>query len=303
MPASRLARISTTVRFALLRAGFRVLGRLAPRWAAARAFLLYGTPARRPPRPPTVAGLTASAGHAQLGTRRVAFWQWGPKSDQKDHGGQNDPPAILLAHGWDGHAGQMRGFVAPLVAAGYRVVAFDQPAHGCSGGQRTHLLDFRDAMLAVAVAVGPVTAVIAHSLGATSTVLALDRGLGARSVVLIAPPLDPGEYVDAFAAALALPAPVATGVKQHVRDLLRADLGDVTPAALARRMTAAALVIHDTQDQAVPVAYGRTLAEAWPGAGFHAVTGLGHNRVLRDADVIARACAFATPGHAAAAAR
>ena len=41
-----------------------------------------------------------------------------------------DGPAVLLMHGWGGARAQMTGFVIPLLDAGYRVVAFDQPAHG-----------------------------------------------------------------------------------------------------------------------------------------------------------------------------
>ena len=39
-------------------------------------------------------------------------------------------PAVLLMHGWGGARAQMTGFVDPLLFAGYRVVAYDQPAHG-----------------------------------------------------------------------------------------------------------------------------------------------------------------------------
>ena len=45
-----------------------------------------------------------------------------------------DGPAVLLMHGWGGARAQMTGFVDPLLAAGYRVVAYDQPAHGESNG-------------------------------------------------------------------------------------------------------------------------------------------------------------------------
>jgi len=37
---------------------------------------------------------------------------------------------------------------------------------------------------------------------------------------------------------------------------------------------------------------GEALARAWPGAQFHATSGLGHNRILSDPAVIARAAAF-----------
>src|SRR5262245_12337611 len=50
-------------------------------------------------------------------------------------------PAVLLMHGWGGSRAQMTGFVDPLLFAGYRVVAYDQPAHGDSTGKITNLLE------------------------------------------------------------------------------------------------------------------------------------------------------------------
>jgi pimeloyl-ACP methyl ester carboxylesterase len=56
--------------------------------------------------------------------RHIAMWTWGARS--------KEAPAVLLAHGWGGHAAQMRAFAFPLLQAGYRVITYDQPAHGVS---------------------------------------------------------------------------------------------------------------------------------------------------------------------------
>src|SRR6476619_6407329 len=44
-------------------------------------------------------------------------------------------PAILLVHGWGGHAARLSRFVEPLEAAGFSVIAFDAPAHARSSGK------------------------------------------------------------------------------------------------------------------------------------------------------------------------
>src|ERR671918_336718 len=72
--------------------------------------------------------------------RLISTWRWGSR----------DAPAVLLAHGWGGNAAQMRPFVFPLLQAGYRVIAYDQPAHGVSGGRVTGLPDFADVLTLVA---------------------------------------------------------------------------------------------------------------------------------------------------------
>jgi hypothetical protein len=58
----------------------------------------------------------------------------------------------------------------------------------------------------------------------------------------------------------------------------------------------ALLVVHDRSDREVSFANAEQLAQTWPNATLHATTGLGHRRILRDDDVIARAVAFVQDG-------
>src|SRR5918999_654246 len=69
-----------------------------------------------PARVPTVPGADARPFQVTSGRYTLAAWTWG------------DGPLVLLAHGWNGDAAQLAGFVPPLLEAGFGVVAFDQPA-------------------------------------------------------------------------------------------------------------------------------------------------------------------------------
>src|SRR5215216_821091 len=82
-------------------------------------------------------------------------------------------PAVLLMHGWGGARAQMTGFVDPLLAAGYRVIAYDQPAHGESDGKMTNLLEIAPTMNLIAEREGTFDAIIAHSFGTLITSYAL----------------------------------------------------------------------------------------------------------------------------------
>lgn len=48
---------------------------------------------------------------------------------------------------------------------------------------------------------------------------------------------------------------------------------------------ATGLVIHDADDDEVPLADGQQIAELWPGAALTTTTGLGHRRIVRDETV------------------
>jgi pimeloyl-ACP methyl ester carboxylesterase len=182
--------------------------------------------------------------------------------------------------------------VAPLVEAGYHVVAFDHPAHGQSGGTRATYPKFTEALMTVARRVAPVHAVVAHSMGSTATILALARGLAVQRVVLVAPPAESMMYAWAFGRAIGLPERRTAGMIERIRILLGGSLDVLDAPRVAAGFQTPALVFHDREDPDVPYSHGQAIAAAWPGARLETVTGLGHNRVLRDPAVIQRTVDF-----------
>ena len=220
--------------------------------------------------------------------RRVAAWCW-------CHG-----PTALLVHGWEGRGAQLGGFVEPLVRAGLSVVAFDAPAHGDTAGHRLYLADLADCVVDVARAVGPLHAVVAHSLGAAAVVMAHQRGgVDARRNAMISPNAIISDAIARFARRVGL-----DDADRARFELQLAHSNGVTVEALGveqlvGRRDAALLVIHDRDDREVPFTHGERLAAAWCNAALHATTGLGHRRILRDEAVIAEVVAFAADGVAA----
>ncbi len=291
---------STNVRMSILpivRFAFRALGELAPEAAQKGAARLFFTPFGRAPRIPRVAGLVAQSMILPFeGEGRIHAFGWGTG------------PVVLLVHGWEGDAAQLSGFVAPLVAEGYRVVAFDMPAHGGSRhglAPRTNVVQMDAAIHCVIDAVGPIHAVVAHSLGGAASVLALSGGAGgaggsgetrkidARKVVLLAPVAEPSHFVRRAAAVVGLPRELRPGMLRHVRAQLGIDdLEALDVRRLAPSMSGELLVMHDPEDDDVPWEHGRGIAEAWPGGRLERAFGLGHAGMLRDRESIARAVAF-----------
>ena len=261
---------STTVRF--IRLATRAAGALAPGWVTEQAFLRFGRPHRHPNRweqAPAGSSRLDAAGH------EVALWEW--------NAGGRDP--VLLVHGWSGNAGQLRAFVGPLVERGHHVLAVDLPAHGASPGTFAAIPVFADVVGALLGRLRP-RAVIAHSLGATGTALALGRGVQPARVALLAPPLSAVGFVMQFAAAAGLSPELTRRFKAHVEGYVggfeAVDLRHHAPALGAVE----ALVVHDVGDAVVPVRSAHTLVAHWPGARLLETRGLSHDLVRRDPQVV-----------------
>jgi len=272
--AQELHRISTNVRF--------LTGSLLlPEYAAALAERLFLTPpAPRLPQSTFFDFLDAHAGFVEFRGRHLAAWRWGPP----------DAPAVLLAHGWGGYAAQMRGFVPLLLAQGYRVLAYDQPAHGLSEGKLTGLPDFAGALEAVAAHHGGVRHVITHSLAGAAVAMAISRGLRLKSAVLVSPPSDLVGYSRRFARWYWMPEPLRRAMQAAIEERFGVRWYEFEIQRLAPRLNAPALVIHDHRDAVVPWKQGAALARAWPGARLLSTVGLGHGRILEN-DAVARAAA------------
>jgi len=293
--AKPLSLNSTNVRFLfetlLRRAGLGASALLAPGLAGLWAERLFLTPPK--PRYPSSEFfdlIDARQSFLRHRGRHIASWRWGSP----------DAPAVLLVHGWGGRATQMRRFVAHLTAAGFRVIAYDQPAHGLSEGRLTGLPDFADVLLAVARHHGKVHAVISHSLGGPAAAIALARGLAASRAVLISPPSDLVGYSRRFARWLALPERVRRSMQAAIEERFGVRWSELEIARVAPLLRAEALVIHDRQDTQVPWRQGAALARHWPGARLMSTVGLGHGRILED-DAVARAAVDFIAGRSAVA--
>jgi pimeloyl-ACP methyl ester carboxylesterase len=250
---------------------------LAPRLSARALQRLFTTPMRWPTperERPWIA--RAHRGRVPIDAhRQVATYTWG-----------DEGPTVLLVHGWAGRASQLGVFAAPLRERGFRVVAFDAPGHGDADGKRSALPEFVTAVQRVAQHVGPLHAIVGHSLGAASTTIALHRGLRVHRAVFIAPPERPGRYLERAASWLGFSHDVARGTQTRLERHYGVKFDDMRGSELAPGLRTPLLVIHDPEDDDVPYSEGRRLAEAWPGAQLMTVHGLGHRRILRDAAVV-----------------
>jgi pimeloyl-ACP methyl ester carboxylesterase len=286
-PAPRVRYPSPPAGLRWLRLQLRVLSKVAPELAFRQAWKLFCTPRRLPAKHWEAAAL-AKARQRTVASESgpIAVYEWG----------QSTAPAVLLVHGWELRASFWRAWVKPLLAAGYRVVALDGPAHGASPGRQTTLKGFGGAVQAVVDTLGEVRAIVAHSFGAASVAglpVRLPAGQPLPRLVLLSAPIGPRAVAGRFADFLYLSNDFVARFAQYVEEATGrpADSFGVVqsgPGTGAQKV----LVVHDEADEIIPFSEGQQIAAAWPEATLHATRGLGHNRLLRDAGVVQTAVDF-----------
>ncbi len=294
MPNQKPERTSTlNERTFVFRAGRRLTGALGsafPALAAARAERRFLTP-RPTPVPPALAAAAASGAPVSFWFRggRLAGWRW-PSAVQQ--ASANRAPLVLFVHGWEGGGLQFGAWVRPLTEAGYDVVAFDGPAHGSSAGAVAHLLDFAAAARTVADSLGPVHAVIAHSMGAAATAIALAEGLRADRAVFLAPPDNLETRARSFGRFAGLPDRAQARFERRLAARIGRPLESVRLATLARLIRQPVLVFHDPGDPIIPWSEGASVAALLPEGELRTTRNLGHFRLLRAPELIEDALAF-----------
>jgi len=197
-------------------------------------------------------------------------------------------PAVLLMHGWGGARAQMTGFVNPLLSAGYRVVAYDQPAHGESDGKLTNLLEIAPTMDLVKEKEGNFDAIIAHSFGTLITSYALvNRNFpppcrlvyfGAFNQLL--------ESLPRFQVLANLSDEVTDGLRNMIYDNFGQGVLDaIVNETLVPQINIPALMFHDKSDNVTPVEDSRAIARVWKNAHFIETEGLGHRGALQSSEI------------------
>lgn len=278
--------LQTPAAFGLTAAGARALAPLSPSLAGLAAARLWFTPW---PVPVSDRALEKQA----LWLRSTEPLSFRTRDGHRLHGfAAGDGPNVLLVHGWGEWASNLGAFIDPLTKAGYRVAAFDLPGHGASSGSQTDAYVNAAAVRDAAAFLGGVHAIVAHSMGAHATTVALHRGLEVNAVALLAPVVRL-YTVELFKEMLSLPEAAARALKATIERRYGSSVWtDLSTELLAREIETPALLVHDPDDDQVAVGDVRMLAEAWNGARLVATEGLGHGRIIRDAHVIRHVVGF-----------
>ena len=271
----------------LARFGFGTLGRLFPQKAAQVAYHFFTKPRFRAVHKISDEILeSARIFEILYGRQMLKAYEWG-----------TGEKTILLAHGWESRGTALRSFVPGLLASGYRVVAFDGPAHGNSDGNRTNLVHFAGAIRAVVNQLGKVHGIISHSFGGASSVFFLTQlqpEYQLEKLVLVGVPSNMDMvFRDAFDM-MNLPKNVEREFEKLIGEILgNLPFNVANPEdTLGQANISDVLVVHDKFDEAVPFEAAERVHENFDHVSLLVTQGLGHFKLMKNPTVIQKVVDF-----------
>lgn len=211
----------------------------------------------------------------------ITYYSWG------------SGPCVVLVHGWSGRGLQLAAFAAPLVAAGFRVVAFDGPGHGNSPGSRTTIFELQQVLSDLAEKEGPVFGIVAHSFGVLVSALAIKRKLAVSKLVCISSPSSARYLLQSFCSTFNLSKNVEAGILSRFNVEFGEKLwDDISAIENLRNEKQPVLIIHDKEDSYVPCSNSRQLHAAIDTSEMMITTNLGHHRILREPIILEKVTEF-----------
>lgn len=272
--------------FRLIQLAFQAFGPLFPSRAAQYAFRLFTTPrinAKHKISDPILE--KAKIFEFLYGKYLLKGYEWG-----------SGDRIVLLVHGWRSRGTALRSFVPGLLEKGYKVVAFDAPAHGDSPGKRTTLPQFSGAVRAVLNHLGGVEGVITHSFGGASTIFALQEGtedFSIQKVVLIATPSSLENMADSFMASIHAPMAVIRRFYKIMENRIGIPLRQAHVSKFYPMINIGnALLVYDKKDEVVPFSEAQAILKRWPNTRLLATDGYGHYKLMKNPDVVKRVVDF-----------
>jgi pimeloyl-ACP methyl ester carboxylesterase len=204
----------------------------------------------------------------------------------------DSPKKVLLVHGWSGRGTQLFKIAATLAENGFSVVSFDAPGHGKSAGNASIMLEFIESIKEIDVKFGPFEAAIGHSLGGMALFNAVKDGFKINHLVTIGSGDVVKDIIDDFISKVKLKKSTGVLLSQHFEKKYGKTMDSFSAYLSARAVAIPVLIIHDENDEDVPVSAGIHIHEQLENGSLLITKKLGHRKILGDEIVIAKTIDF-----------
>lgn len=206
----------------------------------------------------------------------------------------NSGQKVLLVHGWSGRGTQLHSIADKLLKNGYSTLSFDAPAHGKSEGKTSDMTQFIACVLELEKRFGPFEYAIGHSLGAMTVLNAIKQGLKVKKAVTIGSGDIIKDIMDDFSSKLGMNIDTGNLMIKLFEKKFGETINNYSAYIAAKEVSIPVLVIHDTNDDDVPVSAAQHIIKHLAHAELMITDGLGHRKILGDSKVIKKIIQFLT---------
>lgn len=277
---------STPLMVRTIRFAFNSIGRVFPDKASEIALYFFSKPRIRAKHKFSDAIIeSAKTSDILIDDISIRLYEWG-EGDK----------TVVLAHGWESRGTALRAYIPNLLDAGFKVVAFDAPAHGDSGGKHASLVSFGEVLKTIIEQNGRIHGLIAHSFGGPACIYAMSQlptRLTIPRVVMVACPSAISVPIQNAINFMNLPQSITSRFIKRLEDILQQPLEKATIPHFANSVNIKKmLIVHDIHDEAVPIDSAIANSKAFKQSQLLTTDGLGHSKILKDKQVIDRVTNF-----------
>ncbi|RRJ93567.1 alpha/beta hydrolase [Flavobacterium macacae] len=199
---------------------------------------------------------------------------------------------VLLVHGWSGRGTQLVKIADEMLKMGYSTISFDAPAHGKSAGKTSNMTDFIAAVMELEEKHGLFEVAIGHSLGGMTILNAIKKGLKVKKAVVIGSGDIVKDIMDDFVEKLGMNIAISKKIMASFEKKIGETMESFSAYIAAREIQIPVLVIHDKDDEDVPVKAAHHIFENLKNGELLLTGELGHRKILGDTKVIKKIVAF-----------
>ena len=205
----------------------------------------------------------------------IKLYEWGTSSK-----------GVLLVHGWSGRATQVGQLAQPLVDAGFKVYAFDAPAHGHSSGKQTNLMEFTELIKLLIKNNTDIQSIIGHSMGGTASIYGLYQGVGINKCVIIGTPAYTEWILSSFCRQINVSTKVEQLIKTYIENKFNKSFEELNNSSMVKSIESKGLILHCKDDIDCFYKDALIIHENWKNSTLVLTKNLGHRRILRNPETI-----------------
>jgi len=212
--------------------------------------------------------------------KKVLSYAWG-----------TGPQLVFFMHGWQSNSYRWKKYIEKLDKSKFTLVTIDAPGHGNSDGRYSNVPLIEKALKAVMDEYGIPSSIIAHSVGAFSTIYFLHKNnISIDRFVSLATPGDAAQFISFIQSELKLSNKATALLIDYFTNYAGRSPGQFSIENFAPSIRVKSLIVHDRSDKVTSSENSKKLHSLMKNSELILTSGLNHR--LQEEEIINKACDF-----------